>query len=147
MVKNLPATAGVSRAAGLIPGSGRSPIGGNGNPLQYSWLSTHAPIVVLQCCIGLCYTMKWISCIIRIYGEGSGNPLQYWCLENPMEKEPGGLQSMGSQKSRTRLSDWTAIHISPPSWTSLPLPYPIHLGYHRSPRWTPCAIILQVPNR
>ena len=33
--KNLPATAGDSD---LIPGSGRSPIGGNGNPLQYSCL-------------------------------------------------------------------------------------------------------------
>ena len=26
---------------------------------------------------------------------GNGNPLQYSCLENPMEEEPGGLQSMG----------------------------------------------------
>ena len=26
--------------------------------------------------------------------EGHGNPLQYSCLENPMTKEPGGLQSM-----------------------------------------------------
>ena len=33
--------------------------------------------------------------------EGNGNPLQYSCLENPMTEEPGGLQSMGSQKSRT----------------------------------------------
>ena len=30
-------------------------------------------------------------------GEGNGNPLQYSCLENPMDKEPGGLQSMESQ--------------------------------------------------
>ena len=29
-------------------------------------------------------------------GEGNGNPLQYSCLENPMDEEPGGLQSMGS---------------------------------------------------
>ena len=35
MVKNLPASAG---DAGLIPGSGRPPGGGNGNPLQYSCL-------------------------------------------------------------------------------------------------------------
>ena len=28
-------------------------------------------------------------------GEGNGNRLQYSCLENPMEEEPGGLQSMG----------------------------------------------------
>ena len=30
--------------------------------------------------------------------EGNGNPLEYSCLENPMDaKQPGGLQSMGSQ--------------------------------------------------
>ena len=38
MVKNLPASAGDTKNAGLIPGSGRSPGGGNGNPLQYSCL-------------------------------------------------------------------------------------------------------------
>ena len=38
MVKNLPANAGDARDMGLIPGSGRSPGGGNGNPLQYSCL-------------------------------------------------------------------------------------------------------------
>ena len=36
VVKNLPASAGNLRDASLIPGSGRSPRGGNGNPLQYS---------------------------------------------------------------------------------------------------------------
>ena len=30
--------------------------------------------------------------------EGDGNPLQYSCPENPMDEEPGGLQSMGSQR-------------------------------------------------
>ena len=35
MVKNPPASAG---DAGLIPGLGRSPGGGNGNPFQYSGL-------------------------------------------------------------------------------------------------------------
>ena len=38
----------------------------------------------------------------RSSGGGHGNPLQYSCLESPMEEEPGGLQSMGS-KSWTRL--------------------------------------------
>ena len=52
VVKNPPANAG---DAGLIPGSGRSP------------------------------------------GEGNGNPLQYSCLGNPMDRGAGGLQSMGSQ--------------------------------------------------
>ena len=38
MVKNLPAKAGDIRDAGSIPGSGRPPGGGHGNPLQYSCL-------------------------------------------------------------------------------------------------------------
>ena len=29
---------------------------------------------------------------------GSDNPLQYSCLENPWREEPGGLQSMRSQR-------------------------------------------------
>ena len=38
MVKNLPANAGDTRDSSSSPGSGRSPGGGNGNPLQYSCL-------------------------------------------------------------------------------------------------------------
>ena len=38
MVKNLPANAGHIRDVGSIPGSGRSPGGGHGNPLQYACL-------------------------------------------------------------------------------------------------------------
>ena len=56
VVKNPPADAGDTC---LIPGSGRSPEVGNGNPHQYS------------------------------------------CLGNPMDRGAWGLQSMGSQKSQT----------------------------------------------
>ena len=38
VVKNPPANAGDIGEEGLIPESGRSPGGGNGNPLQYSYL-------------------------------------------------------------------------------------------------------------
>ena len=38
VVKNPPANAGDARDRGSIPGSGRSPGGGHGNPLQYSCL-------------------------------------------------------------------------------------------------------------
>ena len=38
MVKNPPANAGDTGDTGSIPGLGRSPGGGNGNPLQYSCL-------------------------------------------------------------------------------------------------------------
>ena len=60
VVKNLPASAGEVRGVGSIPGSGRSPGGGHGYPLQYS------------------------------------------CLENPLDRGAGGPQSIASQ-SRTRL--------------------------------------------
>ena len=36
MVKNPPANVGDAGDSGLIPGSGRSPGAGNGNPFQYS---------------------------------------------------------------------------------------------------------------
>ena len=51
VVKKLLANAGDIRDTGLIPGSGRTPGGRHGNPLQYS------------------------------------------CLENPMDREAWGLQS------------------------------------------------------
>ena len=38
VVKNLPANAEDRRDTGSIPELGRSPIGGNGNPLQYPCL-------------------------------------------------------------------------------------------------------------
>ena len=38
MVKNLPAIAGDTRDLGSISGLERSPGGGHGNPLQYSYL-------------------------------------------------------------------------------------------------------------
>ena len=62
MVKNLPANAGEARDVGSIPGPGRSP------------------------------------------GEGNGNPLQYFCLENPMDRGTLWATVHGVAKSRTRLS-------------------------------------------
>ena len=34
----------------------------------------------------------------RLPGGGHSNPLQYSCLGIPWTEEPGGLQSMGSQR-------------------------------------------------
>ena len=62
MVKDLPANGG---DAGLIPGSGRFP------------------------------------------GEGNGNPLQYSCLENPMDGGAWWSTVHGVTKRRTRLSSFT----------------------------------------
>ena len=36
----------------------------------------------------------------RSPGEENGNPLQYFCLDNPMDKGAWGLQSIGWQRVR-----------------------------------------------
>ena len=66
---NPPANAGDTRAAGSIPGSGRSPGGGNGNPLQYS------------------------------------------CLGNPMDREAWRATICEAAESRTRLSTRAHMHV------------------------------------
>jgi len=38
-------------------------------------------------------------------GEGHGNPLQYFCLENPMDRGTWWAAVHGVTKSQTRLSD------------------------------------------
>ena len=41
----------------------------------------------------------------RSPGEGNGTPLQYSCLENPMDREAWRVTVHGVAKSQTRLSD------------------------------------------
>ena len=43
----------------------------------------------------------------RSPGEGNGNPLQYSCVENPMDGGAWWAAIHGVAKSRTRLSDFT----------------------------------------
>jgi hypothetical protein len=54
---------------------------------------------------GLPWWLRWQRiCLVSAHGlgrspgEGNGYPLQYSCLENPMDEEPGGLWSMGLQR-------------------------------------------------
>ena len=42
-------------------------------------------------------------------GEGNGNPLQYPCLENPMDGRTWWATVHGVAKSRTRLSNFTSL--------------------------------------
>ena len=43
----------------------------------------------------------------EIYGEGNGTPLQYSCLESPMDGGAWWAAVPGVARSRTRLSDFT----------------------------------------
>ena len=45
----------------------------------------------------------------RSPGKGNGNPLQYSCLENPMDGGAWWATVHGVVKSQTRLSDFTLV--------------------------------------
>ena len=50
----------------------------------------------------------WVyDCGIGVIREGNGTPLQYSCLENPMDRGDWWAAVHGVAKSRTRLSDFT----------------------------------------
>ena len=50
----------------------------------------------------------WVALKAWLIGEGNGNPLQYSCLENPMDRGAwGGAAVHGVARSWTRLSDFT----------------------------------------
>ena len=53
----------------------------------------------------------------RSPGEGNGNPLQYSCLENPMDGGAWQATVHGVAKSRTRRSDFTSLSLF--SWVGL----------------------------
>ena len=46
----------------------------------------------------------------RFSGEGNGNPLQYSCLENPMDQEAWWATVHGVAKSQTRPTNFTLLH-------------------------------------
>ena len=48
-----------------------------------------------------------IMTLSPLSGEGNGTPLQYSCLENPMDGGAWWAMVHGVAKSRTRLSDFT----------------------------------------
>ena len=50
-----------------------------------------------------------ISGLGRSLGEGNGNPLQYSCLKDPMDRGAWWATVHGVAKSQTRLSDFTLI--------------------------------------
>ena len=52
----------------------------------------------------------------RSPGEGNGNPLQYSCLENPMDRGAWEATVHAVAKSLTRLSDFTSLHFSIFTW-------------------------------
>ena len=80
----------------------------------------HLSILSIYVCISICFankTMLYHVSSFHIFyelthrslltGEGNGTPLQYSCLENPMDRGAWWAAIHGVEKSRTRLSDFT----------------------------------------
>ena len=63
-------------------------------------------VITLQC-ISVSNHLKFTYCYMSIIGEGTGNLLQYSCLENPMDGGAWWAAVHGVAKGRTRLSDFT----------------------------------------
>ena len=53
------------------------------------------------------HTIALISHASKVIGEDNGTPLQYSCLENPMDRGAWWAAVHGVTKSRTQLSDFT----------------------------------------
>ena len=68
MVKNLPASAGNFRDAGLLPGSGRSLGEGNGNPLQYSFLGNPMDRGAWQATVHGVTELNMAECLTKLLG-------------------------------------------------------------------------------
>ena len=106
MIKNLPLNAGDEKDTGLIPGSGRSPGGGIGNPLQYSFLENPMDRGAWQAIVhGVAKSQTQLSnftfpfhlhALEKEMATHSGAPA--WRI--PGTGEPGGLPSMGSHRVR-----------------------------------------------
>ena len=58
------------------------------------------------CIICFCYIPYMLLCMAE-FGEGNGTPLQYSCLENPMDGGAWWAAVHGVGNSWTRLSDFT----------------------------------------
>ena len=74
-----------------------------------------------------------------ILGEGNGTPLQYSCLENPMDGGAWWAAVHGVAKSRTRLSDFTFtfhFHALEKKWQPTPVFLPGE-SQGREPRGLP----------
>ena len=84
----------------------------------------------------------WIPGLGRSAGGGSGNPLQYSCLENLMDREAcwATYSPWGNKESDMieRLRTAQHIHIFPPSRASLPFSTP--LDCHRATGRAPSVI-------
>ena len=99
------ASAGNAADPGSISGSGRSPGGGQGSPLQYSWGFPGGSDG--KASANSAGDLGLIPGSGNSPGEGNGNPLQYSCLESSIDGGAWWATVHGVPKTRTQLSNFT----------------------------------------
>ena len=77
-------------------------------PLSFKTLQIIHPHSVGPLSLLFCACISHL--LAYIPGEGNGTPLQYSCLENPMDGGAWWAAVHGVVKSRTRLNDFTFMH-------------------------------------
>ena len=91
---------------GSVPGLGKSPGGGHGNPLQYSIREANGSEVKESTShAGDARDAGWIPGSGRSLGEENSNPLQYSCSENPMDERAWWATIPRIAKSQSQLSN------------------------------------------
>ena len=101
MVNNPPANAGAGKRCGFNPWVGKIPWGRDRLPV-FLGFSGGSDGKESACSAG---DLGLIPGSGRSPGGGHGNPLQYSCLENPMDRGTWQAAVYGVAQSQTRLSD------------------------------------------
>ena len=73
----------------------------------FTMLYNHHQLPLSKLFISSVETLYQLNMSRLVLGEGNGTPLQYSCLENPMDRGAWWAAVYGVAKSRTRLSDFT----------------------------------------
>ena len=121
VVKNLPANAGGIRDVGSIPGLGRSPGVGNGNPLQYSNLENSIYTVH-----GVAKSRTRLKCLNTSTDNKSGRSTEYYNFLF------GFCGCLVAKSVLLFVTLWTVAHQAPQSmgfprpeyWNVFPFPSP-----------------------
>ena len=158
VVRNLPANAGDTRNTGSIPGLGRSPGEGNGNPLQYSCLENphgqrslvgcspwgckesdmteHASPPITRCCgPAVVWARDFWICFCSSYsrGAGAGDLLTVYTWRTGLHGFPWPTPTPNTRPSREKVTQAASIgiggsHAQTPPHAVLPIAFSAAAG-------------------
>ena len=115
-------------------GAGNLALASTGVQWAFTWRAKGSLVLTnLPFCVKSCLTRRWPSATQELplsslpditNGEGNGTPLQYSCLENPMDGGAWKAAVLGVAEGRKRLSDFTFtfhFHALEKEWQPTPV--------------------------